>query len=133
MVLVRRRDDGTVWVVSRLLRSSSGEAGVKNHSRVISVDGLPMRFPSEEVFATWSKKHRPRFGKEEVWVFENITAHLKPSLVTTKIPVYWSPNQQQVTTEKNAFVQHNLFFCKKTCQYVICSRVSNEALRQVFM
>lgn len=136
MVLELRKSDGTVWVCSRLLNSPSGRSAVQNRSRVLSVDGIPMRFLSHEDFLLWVKAHKPKLGREEVWVFQdNFIAYLKPELIMTKIPVYWGPNHSpevsiKVMSQYDSSISTGFYFCKKTGQYVMTARVSDEKLKR---
>lgn len=119
MVLARNRDDGTVWVVSRLVCSPSGRAGVQNQSKVLSRNGQNALFKSDEEFLAWTKGNN---GKKAIWEFEGgLIVELNPEMIRTKIPVYWVPGssfQKKIReNENNPFLKKGSGFCRKTEQF----------------
>lgn len=131
MVLARKESDGTLWVVSRLLGSPAWKHGVQIQSRVVSVNGVPMRFSSVEAFALWAKEKPPTLGRKERWVFQGgVTANLEPALITQKIPVYWHPNM--VIFEDGRNIKTLKHYCGKTGQYYVKRVPRSQARINIF-
>jgi hypothetical protein len=133
MVLARNKDDGTVWVTSRLIDSPSGRAGVQNQSRVLSHNGQNALFASDEEFLSWTKGNK---GKKAIWEFEDgIVVELVPEMIKTKIPVYWLPGKTFEAKEKSAKRNPNftqgMFICGKTEQFIATRKISNEVIRRL--
>ena len=134
MILVRKQSDGTVWVASRLLGSPAWKHGVQNQSQVLRVDEQDMVFSSDEAFGLWGEEHPLALGKKERWIFSGgIVANLEPTLITQKIPVYWSPNDEELSSLTNrGMTNPGLEYCKLTGQYVKKGRISIQALKEAF-
>jgi hypothetical protein len=136
-----RTSDGTVWVCSRLLNYPAHEAGITNRQRVISIDGMPLRFAPEKEFKRWFKVSSPQLGVEQRWVVEECDGELvtqkiavmKPVLVATSIPDYWSPNRSYPEIPLNDWrIRRGLAFCVKTGQLRFTYSLSNAALQGVY-
>lgn len=134
MVLIRRKSDGTVWVVSRLHNSPAEKAGIQNRIQVESVNGESMIFPIETSFRYWAHQSKPKIGQKEMWTFTNgLRVTLEPSIVRQKIPIYWNPNATQVGEKSfNQDVNSGLGWCPRTGQYITTASISPSALREVY-
>lgn len=60
--------DGNVYVVTRLLKSPAGRAGVAIGNRILSWNDTPMSFASAAEFEAWGHSHAPRTVGEKVRV-----------------------------------------------------------------
>ncbi len=136
--LVYKISDRSVYIASRLLNYPAHHHCIPNEALVVSIDGTPMQFRSGEDFLDWFKAYRPKKSIASKWVVrisenKEIRATMMPILVTSKIPVYWSPNHTR-ENEKivNWRVQKSLCYCSKTGQYSISKRLSREALSDTF-
>lgn len=136
--LVFKVSDGSVFVTSRLLNYPAHLHCISNKALIVSIDGTPMQFSSGEEFLGWFREHRLKSEVALKWVVRNpdgkeIIAVMKPVLIMSKIPAYWSPN---LTTENgeigNWRVNKSICYCSKTGQYFMKKRLSVEALRRVF-
>lgn len=136
--LVFKISDGSVFVASRLLNYPAHLHCIPNKALVVSIDGMPMQFRSGEEFIGWFKADRPKKGIASKWVVRNpegkeIVAVMKPVLVTSKIPAYWSPNLTPENGEIGDWrVNKSICYCSKNGQYFNRKRLSVEALRRVF-
>lgn len=131
-VLVRKESDGTVWVVSRLIRSPSGKGGVRLFSQVAFIDGVEMSFRSYAEFEAWERDAKPKRGEESVCIFaDGEVVRMTPVLIRERIPVYWSPNMKTENLPRY-YATYGLGWCDKTEQYIYTSRLSREVVRETF-
>lgn len=133
MVLARNRDDGTLWVASRLVDSPSGRAGVQNRSRVLSRNGQKALFASDEEFLSWMEENK---GKKATWEFEDdLIVELVPEMIKMSIPVYWLPGKtfeaQERFSKRNPDLTQGGLLCGKTEQFVATRKISDEAIRRL--
>lgn len=133
MVLARNRDDGTVWVASRLVDSPSGRAGVKNQSRVLSRNDQNALFASDEEFRAWTRGNK---GKKAIWEFEGgIVVELIPEMIKTRVPVYWVPGEsfrkEREGLDRSDIVRKGMKICLKTNQLVPLYSPSDLAIERL--
>ncbi len=135
MVLAWNKDDGTVWVASRLVDSPSGRAGVENRSRVLSRNDQKALFATGEEFLMWSKGNK---GKKATWEFEGgLVVELVPETIKTVIPVYWVPGESfRMECEKrdrSDLLRKRVNLCGKTGQYVPLYSPSDLAIKRLYL
>ena len=126
--------DGQIVVVSRLLDSPSGRAGVRIGSIVLEFDGHPMVFDSGESFVAFMKAlPRPALGTEAsfrlmVGTTERVVT-LKAEMIQPPIPTYGplpplDPADAHLVTE-------GMLYCLRTGQVVPVRHLSRDAVRDL--
>jgi hypothetical protein len=133
MVLARNKDDGTVWVASRLVDSPSGRAGVKNQSRVLFRNNKKLIFQTDEEFLSWVRESK---GTVATWTFEGgLVVELVPEMIRTEIPVYWVPGEsfreERAKLDRNELVRKGMMICRTTEQHIPLYSVPSKIMRRL--
>lgn len=119
--------DGKVIVLSRLLKSPSGRAGVKIGSVLLSYNGKKMNFKTAEDFTSYMDA-RPEPDFDEVAVFclqENgrkVTIEMRAETIRSRIPYY--PPLPPLTAWGRMSTKEDVGYCRATGQHYIIRRLS---------
>ena len=136
VVLEFKAKDNSVWIISRLVESPAGRAGVENYSKVLTIDGFSMNFPSKEEFCEWLKNNPSTLGKKEIWELEErgiifSSVEMVPKIIKTSIPVY-GPLQKIPVGAYPMVYKQGMFYCNKTGRIVVTTAVSPQTYRNIF-
>ena len=123
VMLIFSEEDGTVWIASRLFDSPSHRHLIKNFSRLVSIDGVEIKFNTAEEFREWIKTLKPKRTDKVCWITFNkeygeVKAIMKPELIFSKIPIYWDPKSKASPfNEENLKHATNVKYCTKTGEH----------------
>ena len=123
---------GGVYVLSRLIKSPSGRAGVSIGSRLSTYKKKELVFASSDEFLQWAKSVRHYFGQSVEFSTEDSGGKrkftLQEEVIQGPIPVY---PQTPGWVGDDSFT-HGLAYCPQTGQWVPTTRISDQALTRAF-
>lgn len=120
--------EGRIVVVSRLIDSPCGRAGVAIGDVWVRWGTIPILHDSAESFVAWHALHRPQLGEERLYTFESqktgdeYTVTLVAESIQGPIPVY-APIPEHVIGDWRYIT--GMAFCNKTGQLIGTYRPSD--------
>lgn len=123
--------DGHVYVLSRLLKSPAGRAGVRIGSRVRTYAGHEMNFESAIAFREFMENLvRPEPGASATFCLSVGDTEETITMVAEKIfpPIPYYPPLPPLDPSRRHLVNEGMFYCTLTGQIVPTRSVSYEAL-----